>query len=138
MTRDEIIAKLSAKKLRVTPQRVAIMEAIVEVGNHPSAEHIIEYVKQKHAHISIATVYKVLDFFVENKLLRKVKTDGGTMRFDPLLEKHHHLHCEASDRIEDYEDQELDQLLIDYFRKKGISNFDIENVQLHISGTFKS
>lgn len=138
MKKDEIISKLSEKGLRVTPQRMAILEAINSLDNHPSAENIIAYIKENYPNISVGTVYKVLDSFVENKLLKKVKTESGTMRFDPLVNRHHHLYCEASDRIEDYKDDTLDELINDYFAKKGIKNFNIQNIQLHITGTFKN
>lgn len=138
MNRDEIIEKLSKKGLRVTPQRIAILEAILHLDNHPIAENIIEYIKKNYPNISVGTVYKVLDSFVENKILNKVKTEGGTMRFDPFIDHHHHLYCEETDRIEDYEDETLDQLIIDYFKNKGIKNFKINNIQLHISGKFKN
>ena len=138
MNRDEIIEKLSKKGLRVTPQRIAILEAILHLDNHPIAENIIEYIKKNYPNISVGTVYKVLDSFVENKILNKVKTESGTMRFDPFIDHHHHLYCEESDRIEDYEDEPLDQLIIDYFKNKGIKDFKINNIQLHISGKFKN
>lgn len=138
MDKEKIIEILSDKGLRVTPQRIAILEAIASLDNHPSAENIIEFVKKNYPNISVGTVYKVLDSFVENKILKKVKTESGTMRFDPLLNKHHHLYCEASDRIEDYQDEKLDELILSYFQKKGIKNFNIQNIQLHITGTFKN
>lgn len=138
MDKEKIIEILSDKELRVTPQRIAILEAIASLDNHPSAENIIDFVKKNYANISVGTVYKVLDSFVENRILKKVKTESGTMRFDPLLKKHHHLYCEASDRIEDYQDDKLDNLIIEYFQKKGIKNFNIQNIQLHITGTFKN
>jgi len=137
MNIEEITALLSEKGLRVTPQRIAILGAIMELNNHPTAENIIEYIKKNHPNISVGTVYKVLDSFVENNLLKKVKTEGGIMRYDPLQSSHHHLYCEETDRIEDYEDEELDQLITDYFNKKGIKNFKIQNIQLQITGTFK-
>ncbi len=137
MDKKEIANKLSDKGLRVTPQRIAILSAILHLNNHPTAENIIEYIKMNHPNISVGTVYKVLDSLVENNLLKKVKTEGGIMRYDPLQANHHHLFCEESDRIEDYEDETLDELISDYFRKKGIDNFKIQNIQLHITGKFK-
>jgi Fur family peroxide stress response transcriptional regulator len=138
MNTREIASKLSEKGLRVTPQRIAILGAILKLNNHPTAEHIIEYTKKNHPHISVGTVYKVLDSFVENKLIKKVKTESGIMRYDPLLSNHHHLYCKETDRIEDYEDEKLDELITEYLEKKGIKNFNIQNIQLHITGTFKN
>ncbi len=116
---------------------MAILEAIVGMENHPTAENVIEYIKEKHPNIAVGTVYKVLESFVEKDLLKKVKTESGVMRYDPLLDNHHHLYCAESDRIEDYKDKELDQLITNYFSKKGIDNFSIDNIQLHITGKFK-
>lgn len=137
MKRTELANKLSEKGLRVTPQRMAILEAIVGMDNHPTAENVIEYIKVKHPNISVGTVYKVLESFVEKDLLKKVKTESGVMRYDPLLDNHHHLYCAESNRIEDYKDEELDQLITKYFSEKGIDNFSIDNIQLHITGKFK-
>ena len=61
--------KLKEKGLKVTPQRVAIYEAIVNLKNHPTAENVIEYIKLNHPNISVGTVYKVLDSLVENHFL---------------------------------------------------------------------
>ena len=133
----EIVSKLSEKGLRVTPQRIAILGAIIKLNNHPTAEKIIEYIKKNHQNISDGTVYKVLDSFVENNLLKKVKSESGIMRYDPSQSNHHHLYCSETDRIEDYEDEKLDKLITDYFNRKGIKNFKIQNIQFKITGTFK-
>ena len=37
----QIADKLSEKDLRVTPQRIAILGAIIKLDNHPTAEKII-------------------------------------------------------------------------------------------------
>ncbi len=136
MNTEEIADKLSEKGLRVTPQRIAILGAIIHLNNHPTAENVIEYIKSKHPNISVGTVYKVLDSFVENNLLKKVKTEGGIMRYDPLQSNHHHLYCEESDKIEDYEDETLDAIISNYFEKKGIKDFEIQTIQIHITGKF--
>lgn len=107
------------------------------MNNHPTADKIIEYIKKNHPTISVGTVYKVLDSLVDKDLIKKVKTERGTMRYDPLLSNHHHLYSLETDRIEDYEDEKLNELIVSYFAEKGIPNFDIHHFQLHITGTFK-
>lgn len=137
MERQEIANMLSERGLRVTPQRIAILETILKLNNHPTAENIIEYIKKNHPNIAVGTVYKVLDSLVEKHLLKKVKTESGIMRYDPLMTNHHHLYCTETDRIEDYQDEKLDELISDYFKKKGIENFEIQDIKLQITGTFK-
>ena len=136
MKANEIRNKLMEKGLKVTPQRIAILEAIVKLNNHPTAENIIEYIRRNHPNIATATVYKVLDALVSSDLIKKVKTERDIMRYDAVMESHHHLYCSESDRIEDYNDNELNELLEKYFETKGIPDFKIEDIKLQIIGKF--
>lgn len=132
----EIRNKLSEKGLKVTPQRIAILEAIVKLNNHPTAENIIDYIRKNHPNIATATVYKVLDALVNNELINKVKTERDVMRYDAVMESHHHLYCSQSDRIEDFVDTKLNEMIEKYFEKKKIPDFKIEDVKLQIIGKF--
>jgi Fur family peroxide stress response transcriptional regulator len=120
----------------VTPQRIAVLEAIIKLNNHPTAENIIEFIRNNHPNIATATVYKVLDALVVNELIKKVKTDRDVMRYDAVMESHHHLYCSESDRIEDFVDTELNEMMEKYFEKKKIPDFKIEDVKLQIIGKF--
>ncbi|KPL08696.1 MAG: hypothetical protein AMS26_24180 [Bacteroides sp. SM23_62] len=133
---NKIRDKLKSKGLKVTLQRIAVLEAINKLSNHPAADNIIEYIRKTHPSIATGTVYKVLDVLVDHGLITKVKTDRDIMRYDGITEKHHHLYCSASDRIEDYMDEELDEMLEAYFEKKRIPDFKIEEIKLQIKGNF--
>jgi Fur family peroxide stress response transcriptional regulator len=128
--------QLSERGLKVTPQRVAIYEAVVKLKNHPTAENIIDYTKKNHPNISVGTVYKVLDSLVENRLLKKVKNEKDVMRYDAILQQHHHLYCNETERIEDFEDPELDRLITQYFQKKKVKGFKVKDITLQITGEF--
>jgi len=136
MTYEEIKNRLADKGLKVTPQRMAILEAIYELNNHPTAENITEYIRQKHPNIATGTVYKVLETLVSNQLIKKVTTDKDIMRYDGIMENHHHLYCSECDLIEDYHDKELDELLLKYFENKHLPGFKPEEFVLQIKGTF--
>mgnify|MGYP001252743323 FL=1 len=136
MFENQIRNKLVEKGMKVTPQRMAILEAIEILNNHPTAENIIEFIRKNHPNISTATVYKVLEALVENDLVKKVKTDRDVMRYEAISDHHHHLYCAESDRIEDYFDSELNEIIGNYFKKRNIPNFRIEEVKLQIIGIF--
>lgn len=136
MKGGDISVKLIEKGLKVTPQRIAILEAIIKLNNHPTAENIVEFIRQNHPNISVATVYKVLDAFVENQLIKRVTTEKDVMRYDAIMEKHHHICCSDSDRIEDFVDEELNELLSKYFENKQIHGFKIEDIKLQIIGKY--
>lgn len=134
MGAEDFRNQLVEKGLKVTPQRIIIMEAIFLLDNHPTADNVIEYIRKNHPNIATATVYKILDTFVSHGLINRVKTERDSMRYDAVLESHHHLYYSDSDRIEDYKDDELNRLLEDYFNKKGIPEFKIEDLKLQIIG----
>jgi len=127
---------LKEKGLKVTPQRIAIYKAVVNLKNHPTAENVVEAISADFPSISVGTVYKVLNVLVEKKLLKKVKSEKDIMRYDAMVDHHHHLYCNDTDKIVDYEDKELDELVMQYFKKKRIKNFKIEDIKLQITGKF--
>ena len=133
---EDIRNKFSEKGLKITPQRIVILEAIYKLNNHPTADNIIEYIRESHPNIATGTVYKVLETLVENGLIKKVTTDKDVMRYDGIIENHHHLYCSECDLIEDYKDEELDKLLQNHFKNKNIKGFKIEDIVLQIRGTF--
>lgn len=136
MKASELREKLVEKGLKVTPQRVAILNAILILNNHPTADEIIAHVRKDHPNIAIGTVYQVLDVFVENKFVNRVKTDRDVMRYDGVTNHHHHLYCSECDLIEDYVDEELNELLKDFFNKRELKGFKLEDIVLQIRGTF--
>ncbi len=138
MSFSELQQALKEKGLKVTPQRMLIFEAVHVLANHPTAEMITDYVRKTHANIAVGTVYKVLETLADNGLITKVQTESDSMRYDAIIEQHHHLHCAETDKIEDYFDPELNDLIENYFNQKKIPNFTIENFKLQIKGKFKN
>lgn len=131
---DDTLRKYGFK---VTPQRVYILKALFSLKDHPSAEQITELVHQTNPGIATATVYKTLDSFVKRGLISKFRTEGEAARYDTVVTPHHHLLDRDNDRIEDYQNEDLNLLLHDFFREHNIPNFEIESIKLQISGRFK-
>lgn len=133
---EQISQKLKDAGMKVTPQRHAILEALYDLKNHPTAENIAEYIRKTYPGIATGTVYHVLDALVQNGLVQKVKTDKDVMRYEATLANHHHIYNASTERIEDYFDKELDELLQVYFQKKKLPNFKIDKITLQINGAF--
>jgi len=134
--KDNIRIELKNNNLKVTPQRIAVLEALTSLKDHPTADIIKEYVVKNHPNIAVGTIYKTLETFVEKGLVKKVKTEQDFMRYDAILDKHHHLYCENTERIEDFFDEQLNEMLQKYFKKKKIPNFNLKDIKLQIIGTF--
>jgi Fur family peroxide stress response transcriptional regulator len=123
--------------LKVTPQRITVLR-LIRKGNHPTAEYLFEKVKEKYASISSGTIYHILDAFVERGVIKKVYTHGGVMRYDGIVKKHHHLHEEGTNRIEDYFDDELFRLIKEYFKNKPVNGFELTDIKIKLLGKFNN
>jgi len=136
MRTEDYRTELRKRGLRVTPQRLAVYEAVDMLHDHPTAEEVSQFIRKKHPDIATGTVYKTLDTLVEKDLIKRVKTDSGLLRYDAVKDTHHHIYCTHCDRIEDYYDEELTEMIYGYFEKKGIPDFTIGEIRLQIVGEF--
>ena len=115
---------------------MSILEAIYTLNNHPTAENIIGFIREKNPNIATGTVYKVLDTLVNSGLVKMVKTDRDIKRYDGIIESHHHIYCAECDYIEDYKNTKLDELIMKFFEENKINNFLIDDIKLQINGRF--
>ena len=75
MSIEEIRKMLIDNDLKITPQRLAVLEQVIKVKDHPTADKIIDRIRRRNPNISVGTVYKILDTFVDHGLIAKVKTE---------------------------------------------------------------
>ena len=125
---------LSGIGLKVTQQRLVIFEALVEAENHPTAEEVYEKTKKRNPSISLGTVYKTLEIFVNKGLINRVNTSKGNMRYDGIIENHNHIYFRNTNEIMDFKDDHLSELIANYLKGRKITNFDIKDIRLHITG----
>ncbi|MFX1505732.1 MAG: Fur family transcriptional regulator [Promethearchaeota archaeon] len=92
--------------MKLTNQRVAILDFLKDNLNHPTVEEIFEEVKRKLPRITKATVYKNLNVLVDNNLIKEVNVKGVS-RFEAKMAPHHHLVCKTCGKILDYKSKEL-------------------------------
>lgn len=131
---SEIRQRLSKSGLKITSKRVAIIEAVHKLNNHPTAEEIIKEIRKNNPDIAVATVYKALNILTARNVLRKVISESDIARYDAVQKPHFHLYNDLTKTLEDYFDEELEGLIKAHFDKKGIPGFTIESIDLHIIG----
>lgn len=79
--------------LKLTPQRIAILDYLEGNKEHPSAEEIYKAVAKKFPTMSFATVYNTLETLRQKGGVQELTIDPVKKRFDPDTEPHHHLIC---------------------------------------------
>ena len=79
--------------MKLTPQRLAILDFLDGNLSHPSAADVFRAISTNFPTMSIATVYNTLETLKEKGLIRELGIDSDKKRFDPNPEPHHHLIC---------------------------------------------
>ncbi len=98
-----------AKKMKMTPQRAAIIKYLEGNTSHPSAEDIFESVRKKYPMISFTTVYNTLQTLKDRDRVWELNIDDERKRYDPNVKLHHHLICTRCKNIVDiFMDFQLD------------------------------
>ena len=107
----EFVARCRKQGIAVTPQRLAVIQALLASENHPSTDEICAAVRRRHPHVSLATVHRILEQFCEVGEARKVTLLHDVARYDGNVEPHHHVLCIRCRRVHDIEIPEVDKLL---------------------------
>ena len=95
-----------------TVQRRTVLEAVLTLDEHPTADQVHAAVTTRLPGISRATVYRTLETLVRMGLITKACHPGKAVRFDTRIEVHHHLVCMNCDMVVDLVDERLDALPI--------------------------
>jgi len=103
---DRLASKLRRKGMRVTPQRLAILQALLEGEPHPSVEQAYAAVHEQYPMLSLATVYKTLNLLIELGEAVEVGFVAGAARYDAATpHPHPHLICARCGRVMDLTDE---------------------------------
>ncbi|HON18468.1 MAG TPA: transcriptional repressor [Salinivirgaceae bacterium] len=125
---------LKKNHLKITLQRIAILEALYQIPLHPTVENIREKLTEQYPTISLTTIYNTLETFCQHGLVKKIKTDQDKVRYDRITEPHHHIYCRECDHVSDFFDPRLDEILRQYFNDHPIKGWKITDITLQISG----
>jgi len=103
MTKESMISQLRKNGLKVTPQRLAIIDVLIEQGDsHPGASLIYKKAKRKKKSLSLSTTYATLNEFSRHGIVKTLQFDKMENRYDGNLEEHINLICERCKKILDY------------------------------------
>jgi Fur family peroxide stress response transcriptional regulator len=99
---DELAGLLQESNYRLTPQRLAVVRALIEDDEHPSAETVYGRIRATLPTTSLATVYNTLEALREIGQVLEVRPGQGPVRYDVRQpHRHSHLLCTRCGRVED-------------------------------------
>ncbi|WP_251551040.1 Fur family transcriptional regulator [Neobacillus muris] len=93
----ELIPFLKEQGLRITPQRIQILQNILDAG-HPTVEDLSKMMPG----ISIGTLYNNVKLFVKLGILNELPYGNGISRYEFYQSNHYHVICQSCGDIVDF------------------------------------
>ena len=94
---------LQEENLKCTPQRLAILEEMMNLEEHLECEEILLVLKKNGIDVSRATLYRTIEILVKYNFVRKLDIGDGRIRYEKKIGTSHHDHMicvETGDIIE--------------------------------------
>lgn len=123
------------KKLKLTPQRMAVYKYLKSTKEHPSAEMIYKALQPDYPTMSLATVYKALKTLVEVDLVQELNVGESNFRYDGNIYPHPHIQCLDCGKVDDIEKvcfEDLNSRIKDY------TDYDVLSNQIYFYGICKN
>jgi Fur family peroxide stress response transcriptional regulator len=93
---------LKEHNLKVTPQRLGILSIVGSMG-HISIEDLYSMIRKDFNSISIATLYKNINYMAEVNILKELKIPNSKSKYEIVKHEHSHMLCKKCYRVEDLE-----------------------------------
>jgi Fur family peroxide stress response transcriptional regulator len=123
-----LIEQLSGKGIRLSYQRIKVLEYLYAHEGHPTVEEIFQALSGDIPSLSKVTVYNTVHTLVDAGLVRVVDIDGAETRYDIILASHGHFLCTACRKIYNFE------INIDQVPVTGLNGFQITQKNVTFRG----
>lgn len=111
MLRKQFTAFCKAQGYKQTRQRDLVLETLLRLPGHTTADELADRVKDRDPAIGRATVYRTLKLLEEAGLVSPLHVDGGAVRYEPApLSRHDHIVCEACGKVVEVQDEKVEAL----------------------------
>jgi Fur family ferric uptake transcriptional regulator len=104
---------LKSNKLKLTSERVAILEQVFAYDDHFRAEDLLVRMRQNGHQVSRATIYRTLPLLVKSGLLTEVidaQKQSHYEHINALQQQHAHLICLRCGKLIEFKNVEIDSL----------------------------
>lgn len=123
---------LKKHSLKATSQRIAIHEAMMELG-HASADMVAEYITAKgKAKVTISSVYNTLSQLALLGVYGHRLSANSKMYFDVTPGRHMHLYDQETHEFRDVVDEELLDMVESKLKRKKYKGYKVDYVEVQI------
>ena len=125
LTQQQLVERMREWAVRVTPQRLAIAEVVLNSSDHPTVQQIYERVKGHFPSMTLATIYSTLGVLQKSGLIQELPFQKMS-RYEPNMEPHVNLVCIGCENVIDAETGSDDQDVVVGLRTQIADNSDFE------------
>jgi len=100
LTQQQLVDRLRKWSVRVTPQRLAIAEAVLNATDHPTVQQIYERVRDHFPSMTLATIYSTLGVLERSGVILELPFERMS-RYEPNMEPHVNLVCIGCENVMD-------------------------------------
>lgn len=123
---------LKKHNLKATSQRLAIHEAMMELG-HASADMVTEYINAKwESKVTLASVYNNLSQLALLGIYGHRLSSNSKMYFDVNMGRHMHLYDRDTHEFKDVMDEELLDMVESKLKRKKYKGYKVDYVDVQI------
>ncbi len=126
---EALSEELKKENIRLSYQRIKVLEYLVKKRCHPTVEHIYNDLLPEVPTLSKTTVYNTLNSLVLAKLVRVITIEENEMRYDIITENHGHFKCIKCGAIYDF------NIDIDAYPAEALDGFLVNEKDVYFKGT---
>lgn len=125
-----LLETLREHGVRLTPQRVAILEIVTATEGHITADEVYAGIHPRYPYVDMSTVYRTLEFLKDQGILNVIDVGNGRAEYELVgRTPHHHLVCRRCKHITSIDAglfESMEQAILDrYGFAADISHFAI-------------
>ena len=127
-TFEELSNELKRKKIRLSHQRLKVLEYLTLNRCHPTVDQIYVDLQKEVPTLSKTTIYNTLSTLVESGLVRVVTIEDNETRYDIEIENHGHFKCESCGTIFNF------NIEIESLPTEELNSFKINDKNVYFKG----
>ncbi len=124
--RKQFIDYIRERGMRVTPERLALLDEIYRLHGHIDAEELLEGVREAGLKASRATVYRTLELLVDCGLVQRQRLGRNRYLYEHVHagQRHDHLACRSCGRVVEFVSPAIQAMLNEICRAHRFSRGD--------------
>lgn len=127
-TYENLLDRLKSKDIRLSHQRLKVLEYLSCSKSHPTVEQIYTDLHKEVPTLSKTTIYNTLNILIKTGIVRVLTIEDNETRYDLTKENHGHFKCESCGKIYDFD------IDIDSFSTEQLSKFKINDKSIYFKG----